>query len=68
MDTLIVKYNAEDYGEPILTVGRINSETEQVRLVANYTGEMAVDMYNLLTHGESKEENTNDETTDNISD
>ena len=50
IDTLIVKYNAEDYGEPILTVGRINPENEQIRLVANYTGEMAVDIFNILTH------------------
>ena len=56
IDTLIVKYNAEDYGEPILTVGRINSENEQIRLVANYTGEMAVDIFNILTHnGDEKE-------------
>lgn len=54
-DTLIVKFNSEDFGEPILTVGRINSETEQVRLVANYTGELAVDVYNILTHDGSEE-------------
>lgn len=52
VETLIVKFNSDGYGEPILTVGKINPETEQVRLVANYTGEMAVDIFNILTHND----------------
>lgn len=61
VETLIVKYNCEDFGEPVLTVGRINPETEQVRLVANYTGEMAVDIFNILTHNDEEDGEKSDD-------
>ena len=54
-DTLIVKFNSEDFGEPILTIGRVDHLTEQIRLVASYKGELAVDVYNILTHDGSEE-------------
>ena len=56
IETLIVKFNAEEFGEPILTVGRVNTENEQIRLVANYRGETALDVYKILTYGGKVEE------------
>jgi len=54
-DTLIVTFNSEDFAEPMLTIGRINHETEQIRVTAHYTGEQAVDIYNLLCCKTDKE-------------
>jgi hypothetical protein len=63
LDTLIVKFNSDGYGSPLLTVGRIDPVTEQLRLTANYSGEMAVDIYNILTH-EFKEEEVGEKSND----
>ena len=43
------------YDQAMLTVGRINHQTKEIRITAHYEGDEAVELYSKLTRSEVKE-------------
>lgn len=50
-DNLIIAFDYKPDGKkylPMLTIGRLNHQTERVEPVANYTGQEAIELYHKL--------------------